>query len=147
MTKQCAKPDCNREIEQWKTYCDEHYLEMTTQQNNLSQQYSRQQPQTVQQMPTNIKYEQPPNIPQTMMLQQQKQELPKSPTEINGKEERQVLKINGEQKIRVREVAFNGAIKLMSHMDFEDKDFQTMIGEVETLTNSFQDIIITDYES
>lgn len=146
--KLCAKEGCNKEIQQWQTYCPEHYAEISAMQMQTNNQQMPVQDQQVQD-------QQPPQIPplpelpkqvlnsiQTEDGKQENVDLPviKASNTNTGKKVR--LKVSAKDILSVRLESFNGAVRLLSNMDFENKKFEQLIGEIETLTNMFQDIIL-----
>ena len=144
MTKICQEEGCNKEIETWQTYCQEHYAQKMQGQAQPTQPQTNvpdapAEPKAVEEaiVEEQIKMGEPQEEKVIDVQEEPKQTLPDKPVEREP-----LPKIDDLTKSIVSQVAFKGAIRLMSSMAFEEKTFDTLIGEVRTLTNEFYRIIV-----
>lgn len=121
MTKKCAVENCMNEIQEWQTYCPQHYAEMMQRQN---QQQQVQQP---QQMP------QQPQTPQAV----KKEEVKTVPLPALDERERLIVK----------QTCLKSAVELMKSFDNEAKEFEQLMQEVKTLTVFFYRTVVEKNES
>ena len=148
MTKQCATEGCVAEIEQWQTYCSKHYAEMMAQQK-------QQQAQPVQQ-PVQQQQMQPPELPKSVLPQNpvphERYKIPEQEVEVEDYNDEEEIdrptfnELTADTKLQIRIIAFNGAVEMLKTTKIETKKFEQLIGEIETLTNTFSNIIMTDYD-
>ena len=119
--KICAEENCNIEVEAWQTYCPKHYA------IKMQEAQQKQGKEELPKMP----------VKPEVVEQQEKKVLP--PEEI----EREPLpEIDDRTSSIISQVAFKGAIELMANMNFEEKTFEELIGEIRTLTNEFYRIMV-----
>jgi len=125
--KICQEEGCNTEIEAWQTYCQKHYaMRMQGQPQPQSQvPEAPAEPQVVEEQVVEEK------------VAEEKKTLPDAPVERPP-----LPQIDERTASIVSQVAFKGAIELMSNMAFEEKTFEELVGETRTLTNEFYRIIV-----
>lgn len=151
MTKICDWDDCNEEVADWQTHCPKHYAMMQQQKEQSGMAQPEQQAQVQQPAPA----EQPPAQPvQEEVIDVQEPEpqpvkQPEQPKPAETKPEPTVQplpKLSDRERLIVKQTAFKGAIELMTRMNFEAKQFQELIDEVETLTVKFYGLIVRENE-
>lgn len=139
MTKICDWDDCNEEVADWQTHCPKHYAMMQQQKQQSGMAQPQQQAQVQQPQP------QQPQQP----VQQPAQAQPKQTVEQAMEEQEQVLdlpQLSDRERLIVKQTAFKGAIELMSKLNFEAKEYEDLINEVETLTVHFYRLIVMHNE-
>jgi len=164
MTKQCATEGCVAEIEQWQTYCSKHYAEMMAQQKQQQAQPVQQpvqqqqmQPQQIRQaQPVQQQQMQPPELPKSVLPQNpvphERYKIPEQEVEVEDYNDEEEIdrptfnELTADTKLQIRIIAFNGAVEMLKTTKIETKKFEQLIGEIETLTNTFSNIIMTDYD-
>jgi len=166
MTKICDWENCNEEVADWQTHCPKHYA-MMQQQKTQSGMVKPEQPapathqQPVQPAP---KQQQPAPVQEEMIDLEEPETQPVQPVQqpepeefidagdIEEPENAETLnfpdlpKLSDRERLIVKQTAFKGAIELMSKMEFEAKQFEDLIGEIETLTLSFYRLIVVENE-
>lgn len=122
MTKICEQPDCNVEISAWQSLCPTHY----------AQQVQAQQPQQQPQA-------QPPVQQQPEQTVEQPKQKQKPVTEV----EEQLPKLPQRETAIIRQVCFKSAVDLIISLeDTSQKEFEQLLGEIQTLTDEFYAIIV-----
>lgn len=115
MVKKCAFQGCERQINDYETYCQEHY--------SMVMQNSGATPKP-----------QPPNLPPELSYLQK----PKAP-----EKKRKFLKnLNDKDFLISKQVAFKGAVEIVRTMELDN--YQAYVEIVENMTRSFQQILLTD---
>lgn len=149
--KKCAFEGCEIDIEDWQVYCVDHYIKTK---NQPAQSPVQKQPQSVQQpasapqqqaQPNPVKQMKSPQVPPQSGIQQpaqqpvaQAQPQPKLST---PQQHFEMPELSERERLIVKQVAFKGAIHLMSQQDFLDRSFDTLIDEIRTLTIKFYQLI------
>lgn len=136
MTKICDWDDCNEEVADWQTHCPKHYAMMQQQKQQSGMAQPQQQAQVQQPQPQ-------------QQVQQPVQAQPKQTVEQDMQEQEQALdlpQLSERERLIVKQSAFKGAIELMSKMNFETKEYEDLLNEVETLTVHFYRIIVMQNE-
>ena len=126
MSKKCSVEGCNTDISSWMVKCKKHYEE---------------------EMNTQGVVEEPPKVPShkvTMPPQQMMQagKIVEAKVVMN-KPEVSKLNLTDKERIEIREICLRCAIDLITKTEFEDRTFETLRGEIETLTGEFYLIITT----
>jgi hypothetical protein len=127
MTKQCATDGCTEEIQDWQTYCSKHYAQMM------------QKTQQQQQQP------QPP--PQEEIVTEERVVDVQEPKKIKSAQQKIDLpELVERERLIVKQTALKSAIELLKTMDNENKEFEQLMNEIETLTVYFYRVIVLKNE-
>lgn len=127
MVKTCAINGCDEPIQEWQTYCVDHYVQMNKE--------SAQQPQPVKKKQS-VKQVQP---------QQQSQQP--QPTQEVMQKTYNLPNINDRDRLIVKQVAFKALIELMQQMDFFDLDDDAQLNLLRKYTVMFYKVIVEENEN
>lgn len=139
MTKICAYEGCNKEIDDWQTYCIDHYVEKASKQGAPQEESAPVQRPVPKPEP---KTQQRP-VPKPEPNQEQRPQPRPRPPEPQKIEvpEFEMPELDERQRLIVKQVAFKGAIDLIGQTDFLERSWDTLIDEIRTLTVQFYQII------
>jgi len=140
MTKKCSFDGCNEEIQQWQSFCSRHYQTMMAQQSPAL---------------GGAVVEEPPQIP-VQKVALQKPSLPKGGvSQIDTPTNQLTPQVSSNQPIQrheqvetgdkdryfLRKECLKSAVDLICQTDIENKSFDVLMGEIETLTEKLYGLV------
>lgn len=149
--KYCTEEGCEEQILDWQNYCYKHGgIKMEAPHNPKQAQQMPQPPhpsQPIEPM-TAPKPEQPNPVGHQEKAYMDMAKLRKEPGlpvfVVSG----ELPKLEGKERLIVKQVAFKEAVSTMLSMeDFQNKQYDTMLGELQRLTVDYYKIIVSHNES
>lgn len=127
MTKKCAFEGCNNEVNQWQTYCSQHYQMLMQQQGAVLEQPPQVPMQKV-------------SLPKQILPQQSEGKLPSFQVPPQEKPTKASLE-PADKQIMIRKECLKCAVDLMIESDQLNKPYAELLGQISTLVEDFNKIV------